>query len=77
VNNASFSDVAGTCAIPDVNELIDCLQYAHKNGCPWDSKTCYNAALHGDIDCLQYAHEHGVKIYTVSLSLGVCGLAYC
>lgn len=38
---------------------LECLQYVHENGCPWDSKTCRSAAAGGAIDCLKYAHEHG------------------
>jgi len=29
------------------------------NGCPWDTKTCSEAALMGHLDCLKYAHENG------------------
>ena len=39
---------------------LECLKYAHENGCPWDKKTCSEAALNGHLECLQYAHENGV-----------------
>ena len=39
---------------------LDCLQYAHSNGCPCDTTwTCYNAAAGGHLECLQYAHSNG------------------
>jgi len=38
---------------------LDCLKYAHENGCPWDL-TCTKAAEKGGYDeCLKYAHESG------------------
>jgi hypothetical protein len=41
------------------NGHLDCLQYAHENGCPWDVEATYAAARHGQLHCLQYAHENG------------------
>ena len=38
---------------------LDCLKYAHENGCPWDEWTCIYAAMNGHLDCLKYAHENG------------------
>jgi hypothetical protein len=38
---------------------LDCLQYAHEHGCPWDTDTCVYAAANGHLDCLRYAHEQG------------------
>ena len=38
---------------------LDCLRYAHENGCPWDEFTSANAALNGHLSCLAYAHERG------------------
>ena len=40
---------------------LDCLQYAHENGCTlyqyqW---LCEMVAVGGYLDCLQYAHENG------------------
>jgi len=37
---------------------LDFLKSAHENGCPWDEKTCSDAAYHGHLDCLKYAHEN-------------------
>ena len=37
---------------------LECLKYARKNGCLWDS-TCWNAAGNGHLDCLRYARENG------------------
>ncbi len=38
---------------------LDCLRYAHENGCPWDETTCRYAAQYGHLDILRYAHENG------------------
>jgi hypothetical protein len=38
---------------------LKCLRYAHENGCPWDEKTCSEAAAGGHLECLRYAHENG------------------
>ena len=38
---------------------LECLQYAHENGCPWDEWTCSKAAENGHFECLKYAHENG------------------
>jgi hypothetical protein len=38
--------------------LLNLLKYAHKNGCPWDEKTCDNSSQFGQLECLKYAHEN-------------------
>ena len=38
---------------------LECLEYAHTHGCPWDKGTCKYAARGGYLKCLKYAHEHG------------------
>ena len=38
---------------------LECLRYAHENGCPWDVYTCASAAGGGHLECLRYAHENG------------------
>ena len=37
---------------------LECLKYAHENGCPWEY-TYHTAAENGHLDCLKYAHENG------------------
>jgi hypothetical protein len=32
------------CSIAAKGGHLDCLQYAHEHGCPWDPATCFNAA---------------------------------
>jgi len=41
------------------NNHLNCLKYAHENGCPWDENTCKVAAKYGHLDCLKYLHENG------------------
>ena len=40
---------------------MECLKYAHENGCSWGEKTCSYAAKNGHFKCLKYAHENGCK----------------
>ena len=47
------------CTLAAEHGHLDCLRYAHDNGCGWDSLTCSEAARHGHLDCLQYAHANG------------------
>ena len=35
------------------------MKYLHENGCPWDEKTCSNAAKNGHLECLKYARKNG------------------
>jgi hypothetical protein len=39
--------------------LILLLQYLHEHGCPWDIKTCVEAAKTQHLDCLLYALRNG------------------
>lgn len=48
-----------TCACAGKNGHLDCLIYAHENGCSWNSDTCEYAAYNGHLKCLTYAHENG------------------
>jgi hypothetical protein len=34
---------------------LECLEYAHENGCEWDEETCVFAALNRHLECLKYA----------------------
>ena len=38
---------------------LDCLLYAHENGCPWDVITIMAAENEGNLDCLRYARVNG------------------
>jgi len=38
---------------------LNCLQYAHVNGCVWDKSVTEAAAQHNKLSCLQYLHEQG------------------
>ena len=43
------------------NGHLECLKYAHENGCPWNelSDLFYAAAANGHLECLKYLHEKG------------------
>ena len=47
-----------TCEIAAAYGNLDCLIYAHENGCPWDEKTCEIAASRGSLNCLKYAFKN-------------------
>ena len=34
------------------------LQWARANGCPWNAKTCEQAAMGGHLEILQWAHAN-------------------
>lgn len=44
-----------------MNNHIECLKYAHENGCDWDSTVCTYLAEHGQLDALKWAHEEGCE----------------
>ena len=48
-----------TCSNATESGHLECLKYAHENGCPWDEDTCSYAADNGYLECLKYAHENG------------------
>ena len=48
---------SNTCYVTTRNGYLDCLQFAHENGCPWTAMTCATAAYGGHLECLQYTHE--------------------
>lgn len=41
---------------------LDCLEYAHTHGCPWDVKTTIAVTKYGRLECLKYALEHGCRV---------------
>jgi hypothetical protein len=43
-----------TCECAAFGGHLDCLKYAHENGCQWDENTCAQAAAGGNLDCLKY-----------------------
>ena len=45
--------------MPPANGHLECLKYAHEQGCPWHEDTCTYAASNGHLECLKYAHEEG------------------
>ena len=43
MNTCSYED---TCYNAAENGHLECLKYAHENGCPWDEQTFTNATSH-------------------------------
>ncbi|KAF0770833.1 Uncharacterized protein FWK35_00018171, partial [Aphis craccivora] len=39
-----------TCSLAAKGGYLDCLQYAHENGCPWNRETCEAAAEYGHLN---------------------------
>lgn len=52
---------------------LECLKYAHENGCPWDIFTCADAAHGGHMQCLKYAHEQGCPWDADTCSMATLG----
>ncbi len=46
------------------NGHLECLEYAHRNGCKLNGQTILRAALNGHLDCLEYAHKNGCNMKT-------------
>ena len=61
-----------TCSSAAYNGHLDCLKYAHENGCPWDKNMLLNAAYEDILDCLKYAHENGAPCH-----LGCKSITWC
>ena len=38
---------------------LECLKYAHENGCHWTYFTCIKAVSNRHFNCFKYAHENG------------------
>ena len=53
---------------------LECLQYAHENGCPWNSRVYVEAIGSKSLDCLKYAFENGCPLHH-SVMLGIGGKA--
>ena len=52
IDTYSYEDACSNAA---KSGHLECLKYAHENGCPWDEDTCSEATF----KCLKYAHENG------------------
>ena len=48
-----------TCLRAAERGHLECLKYAHENGCPWDSRVFTVAAFEGHLDCLRYLDKNG------------------
>ncbi len=61
-NNHHFISFTCSCAtIASYYGQLECLKYAHVNGCEWleEESICSFAAKNGHLNCLKYAHENG------------------
>ena len=54
MNTTTFCEKCKNVNDAASNGHLDCLQYAHENGCDWDEWTCARAAASGSLDCLHY-----------------------
>ena len=52
-----------SCVIAAKYGLIDCLKFAHTNGCELTYPTLLEACEFGSVECLNYAHENGFELY--------------
>jgi hypothetical protein len=61
INNTCINtdDKCIDCDIAAKKGHLECLKYAHENGCEWSAKTCFRVAHNGHLECLKYVHENG------------------
>ena len=57
------------CEYAARNGHLECLKYAHDNGCSWDERVCEYAARNGHLKCLKYAQDNGCPCITGSTKL--------
>lgn len=69
-SEGNFKNCTATAAL---NGHLDCLRYAHENGCEWHQKTLLNAVLNGHLDCLRYAIENGCNVLIEISALAAAG----
>lgn len=53
---------AGMCQSAARHNRLDCLQYLHERGCPWDAGTTSCALNYGNMECYKYAESHGCEV---------------
>lgn len=41
---------------------LDCLQFLHEQGCPWDAETTSAALIKGSMECYRYAESRGCPV---------------
>jgi len=58
-----IDNIINECETHNQNLLI-CLSYLHKNGCPWDENTICEAIFNDNIKCLKYAYENSCPMPT-------------
>jgi hypothetical protein len=77
-NGYEWIDKYRSCKWSSKYGHLDCLKYAHENGCEFDSDTCLIATRHGYLECLKYAHENGCEwdIWTCAYA-SYCGQLDC
>jgi len=53
---------AAMCACAASHGRLDCLQYLHEQGCPWDAETTTTALASGNMECYRYAESRGCPV---------------
>lgn len=53
---------ASMCQCAARYNRLDCLQYLHRHGCPWDAGTTSAALTYGNIECFKFAASHGCEV---------------
>ena len=65
--------IPGACEVAAGGGHLEVLQWAHANGCPWDSETCSEAARGGHLEVLQWARANGCPWDPETCSLAAQG----
>ena len=64
-------DDRNACSRSATRGHLECLRYAHEQGCNWSQTTCEHASRAGHLECLRYAHENGCP-WNVITSRSAC-----
>lgn len=62
VSHEEISLDVSMCQCAARHNRLDCLQYLHEHGCPWDAGTTSTALTYGNIECYKYAESRGCEV---------------
>lgn len=63
------ADNTNYCYIAAFNNHIECLKYAHQEGCDLDLNVCIISICKGNLQCLEYAHKNGGEMFVYSCEM--------
>jgi hypothetical protein len=55
------------CDYAAINGYLECLKYAHENGCEWTQQTCKYAYETGSYNCVKYMLDNGCNVNYIGI----------